>query len=128
MSEWATKLENWIRKQPVGASGGGFHPGLDMLRKALDEQATRLNEAWAERCTTSRAEGFAAAREIAAGLAHDWEIGRRNGSARTLPSAIRALQDGQGREACTCGAPDPSRPETLQAAHYADCPSQSPAP
>lgn len=54
-----------------------------------------------------------------------------HGAARTLEGLaddIRAMQDGQGREACSCGAPDPARPETLQAAHYADCPSQKSAP
>lgn len=69
MDEWLRKLEGWIRKQPVGATGGGSHPGLDMLRKALDEQAAKMDAAWEERLATARAEGFAAAREKAAELA-----------------------------------------------------------
>lgn len=122
MSDDAWKrLENWIRRQPVGVTGGGDHPGLFLLVAALEEVNEGLHrvaaEARREGWAGGRAEGFARAREQAEGACtatievyadcqSPEQVAVRD-TAKALRERICAMQDDGDKgvpydEACGC--------------------------
>jgi len=119
-----------------------FDAALSSARDASLEEAIRL----AEREGTGNARGWLVARmralksrpaeryipAMTVGAVLSALLVQDHGEPVTITRMVHEVARRLGVDlgatpACTCGAPDPSRPSTLQAAHYGDCPSTTPA-